>query len=780
MLVSVYIRLFQVTLLATTLTPVVIRTASLQLETIRAGESFSIFSGGLIADALLVLLFNAVAWLLLSIWHDKIQAASEAQADFTDTVSPQFIGPAIVISAGLSLFLELAVIRWQVSIIPLLAFYKNFGILSCFAGLGLGYALAQRRTIPLLFVIPLLGLQIVSQLILKFALGADLLADTVASPISEQVNMGVITARTSLQIFVVYFTLAGIFLLTALTFIPLGQIAGRFMTRTTSNLRAYGYNLAGSLGGVVAMQVMSYLWTPPLVWFGLAFGALLPFLAVTRRILLFSATAVALILIAMAWPAGIELQQVYSPYQLIEREYTPDGLMHIRAAGHTFQTAHNLSTDFVKTSDDLSVQRLAKYYELPYIAVGEAESVAVVGSGTGNDVAAALRMGVAMVDAVEIDPAVLELGRLYHPERPYDDPRVQMIVDDARSHFRTTRSNYDLIVYGLLDSHTVLSHSSSVRLDSFVYTVEGFREARARLSNDGVISLSFFVLTPELAKKIYGMLEEAFDGRPPVALRSTYNPYFLFLQGRDHAVTLDQSVLDEAEYIDVSQEMADYPEEIDLATDDWPFFYMPRRVYPYSYVWLLGMFLALTLLLVGSFFRERPEFNHSTFFFLGAGFMLIETKGITELGLTFGNTWQVIGIVIAGVLIMAFLANLAVARLGLKRLALPFVLLFMSLAFGWLVASAGGFPSHWPGRIATVIVLTFPIFFSGIVFSTALQSTKNISGIMAANLLGAMVGGMLEYNSMKFGFLALYLLGIAVYGLAAISYFFTRKFGSAA
>lgn len=93
----------------------------------------------------------------------------------------------------------------------------------------------------------------------------------------------------------------------------------------------------------------------------------------------------------------------------------------------------------------------------------------------------------------------------------------------------------------------------------------------------------------------------------------------------------------------------------------------------------------------------------------------------------------VIGIVIAGVLTMAFLANLAVARLRLKGLALPFMLLFMSLALGWLIASAGGFPSHWLERIATVFVLTLSIFFSG----------------------------------------------IAVYGLAALSYFVTRRLGTA-
>ena len=766
-------------LLATTFAPVFIRTASIQLEAMRAGESFPIFSSGLFSHALLVLLLNAVAWLLLSIWQEKIAAASEAQAEFTDTVSPQFIGPAIVVAAGLSLFLELAVIRWQVSIIPLLSFYKNFGVLSCFAGLGLGYALAHRNAIPLLFVIPLLALQIVSQMFLKFALGADLLANAVASPIVEQVNMGVIGVRTSLQVFVVYFTLAGIFLVTALAFLPLGQIAGRFMTRATGNLRAYGYNLLGSLGGVVAMQVMSYLWTPPILWFGLSFCFLLPFLAVTRRILMFSSIGAAAVLTIMAWPVGLEVQRVYSPYQLIEREYTPDGLMHIRAAGHTFQTAHNLARDYVEQSGDLGVQRLAKYYELPYIAAGAPETVAVVGAGTGNDVAAALRMGAAHVDAVEIDPAVLRLGRVYHPERPYDDPKVTSVVDDARSHFRATRSTYDLIVYGLLDSHTVLSHSSSVRLDSFVYTVEGFREARSRLAEDGAISLSFFVLTPELAKKIYGMLEEAFDGRPPIALRSSYSPYYLFLQGRDRPVSLEHSVIEAAEYIDVTQEMAEFPEEIDLATDDWPFFYMPKRIYPFSYVGVLAMFLMLTLVLVGSFVRERPEFSQGIFFFLGAGFMLIETKGITELGLTFGNTWQVIGVVISGVLVMAFFANLAVARLQLRGLMLPFLLLFASLAVGYMIAAAGGFPSNFLGRWATVFVLTVPLFFSGIVFSTAIRMTSNISGIMAANLLGAMLGGLLEYNSMKFGFQALYVLGIAVYGLAAVSYLLSHRIRTA-
>ena len=59
------------------------------------------------------------------------------------------------------------------------------------------------------------------------------------------------------------------------------------------------------------------------------------------------------------------------------------------------------------------------------------------------------------------------------PEHPYDQPQVRAIVNDARTFLRNSNWHYDMVVYGLLDSHTLLSHASSVRLDSFVYTVEG-------------------------------------------------------------------------------------------------------------------------------------------------------------------------------------------------------------------------------------------------------------------------------------------------------------------
>jgi hypothetical protein len=379
------------------------------------------------------------------------------------------------------------------------------------------------------------------------------------------------------------------------------------------------------------------------------------------------------------------------------------------------------------------------------------------------------------VDAIEIDPVIQSLGRDNHPEHPYRNPRVHAEINDARSFLRNTDKTYDMIVYGLLDSHTLVSHASSVRLDSFVYTVEGFQEARARLKSDGVLSVSFSIMTEDLFRKIYRMMEQAF-GHPPLCISSSYDFAVTFLITPAGSPHVPKAYLAQAEFLDVTGMFAKPgPHPVDISTDDWPFFYMPRRIYPMSYLPMMALVLGLSLWMTLGFSAERPQASDIPFFFLGAGFMLVETKGITEMGLTFGNTWQVIGIVIAGILIMAFLANAAVQRFGFHRPHLFYVLLLASLGIGWWVSRGGGLPSTTMGRLGTTALLTSPMFFSGIVFSTLLASRRQIAGIMALNLLGAMAGGLLEYNSMYFGFRFLYLVAMGCYLLAFLFGWAARK-----
>lgn len=202
---------------------------------------------------------------------------------------------------------------------------------------------------------------------------------------------------------------------------------------------------------------------------------------------------------------------------------------------------------------------------------------------------------------------------------------------------------------------------------------------------------------------------------------------------------------------------------------------MPRRAYPTSYLTLMGLILLVSLLTIGNFFGQKPVLSHVAFLFLGAGFMLVETKAITELGLVFGNTWHVIGLVIAGTLVMAFLANAFVRRFRVSRPFIPFVLLVTSLLLGYVISQRVGFGSSVIGKLAAIVVLTGPMFFSGIVFSSLLARVGDIAGAMAINLLGTMIGGVLEYNSMYFGFGFLYLLAAFLYLLAFGSCYVGRR-----
>jgi SAM-dependent methyltransferase len=410
-----------------------------------------------------------------------------------------------------------------------------------------------------------------------------------------------------------------------------------------------------------------------------------------------------------------------------------------------------------------------KFYGLPYQLQQDPGDVLVVGAGTGNDVAAALRHGARSVTAVELDPAILQIGRRAHPERPYQDPRTIAVVNDARTHIRQTDERYDTIVYGLLDSHTNLGAMTNVRVDSFVYTVEAFREAVGCLKDDGMIIVSYLLLDPSQGRKLYGMLHEAYPDQPP---RVFYIPGGQHDDGTTFVAGPGVKRLP-AVIPGVSEQTAQFDrvDKWELATDDWPFFYMIRRVYPVSYLVMIALMLAVSVWFVRKNLgpASRPTPSSGLFFCLGAGFMLIETKGVTELGLIFGNTWSVLAVVIASILLMGYLANRWVMRFGAVPAGLAFGLLFAGLALGWVVTamSLSGVVIPLP-RLVLPAALTLPLFFAGLVFSSALTRTGEIGPALSANILGAMLGGFLEYNSMYWGYTSLYPLGMALYGLAFV------------
>ncbi len=706
---------------------------------------------------------------------------SNKQAKLLDECNNQVRYRAIIIAAALSLFFELVMIRWQGTLFPVFAMYKNFTLLACFAGLGAGYAMARLPQIPLLLVAPLTAIMFSLFMMLRYGSG-PLTNIFFMLPIREETSVffnfgdALNFSTYFLSLMFLHGLLISSFFFTALIFFPIGQVCGRLMAGLP-NTKAYGLNLLGSILGTLILVFMSYMWMSPALWMVVVMLGLFYFLRESKEGLFVGAISTLVIVTAISWPAEPYVHQIYSPYQLIERTATKEGLMQILAAGKYYQKVYDFSASQKSKDLDPELLKIAQYYELPYTFFPTLDRVAIVGAGSGNDVAAAIRMGVKQIDAIEIDPVIQYLGEYYHPEHPYANQRVRTFIDDARTFFHKANSGYDLIVYGVLDSHTLLSHASNVRIDSFVYTQEGLRDAFALLREGGMMALSFCLPHDILGYKIYRMMENLPNAGKPIALRTGYDKdsttTFIVKKGGD--IPLNSAFLNQTEFENLTSHFAQLKENVDIPTDDWPFFYMPKRVYPTTSLIALGLMLVLSYFFV----KHMTDVNFAKFnaaylpaFFMGAGFMLVETKAITEFGLWFGNTWIVLAIVIVSILIMAYFANLLTSRYQFKRINIIFALLLLSLSLGYYTATHGKFSGLSPSwYFLIVILLTCPLFFSGLVFSRFLQKAgADITHLMAYNLLGALIGVLLEYNAMYFGFAFLYLLAIALYFMAWLTW----------
>lgn len=683
---------------------------------------------------------------------------SETFSGTIDTLPDSHLGLWIALAAGLCLYTELTILRFHSSYFRLFAFFKNISLLSCFLGLGIGYARGRERPSAMIWAFPFLALQIILMNILRLLSIETFLQN----PISEQLVTSLGQPGNIFNVIFVYSFLVFIFSFNALCFIPLGQLVSHLMIRK-QNLIAYSWNLVGSLLGIVLFSILSFLWTPPSVWLIFVASLLVIFFYRNLAAFLPSALALIIVLVFLSVPVRLNEMDIYSPYQILTLVFSKEDPPVLRANNNYFQRILNLRKENINNE---KLKKWSDYYEFPYYFKSNPKDVLVVGSGTGNDVAAALRNGAQEIDAVEIDPAILQLGKQLHPESPYQDNKVNAIVNDARAFIRYTDKRYDLIVYGLLDSYNLLSGRGGIRMESYVYTTEAFREARTKLKDNGIISLTFNLISKEIGRKLFLMLQEAFDGHRPIVYKVNYDGGYVFLCGDKLEEFSSQPV---SEFKEVTGEFADTDIHADKATDDWPFFYMPIRKYPLSYLlMILILFVASTILI----HQYIPGFNKgfsTPCFFLGAGFMLLETKAITELALVYGSTWFVVSIVITGILIMAFLANFLAIKLGNPNPFITYMLLFLSL-IGGLGATFLNFSCFAPflSKLIMITVLTLPLFFSGFAFSGELKKVSSVSIALSSNLLGSMLGGFLEYNSMYFGYRSLYLIALLIYGLALL------------
>ncbi len=649
------------------------------------------------------------------------------------------------------LFFELLCIRWIPSYIRYLSYFNNFILLSSFLGIGLGMLAARRQRFWFPPFPPLLLLLVIVVAMNRFQL---LINST------QVLYYGAGEAQSArAENFVV---LPIIFGSVTVCFIPLARSFGQLFTQVKP-LTAYTFDIIGSLAGIACFSAMSYFALPPLVWFVILALPLL--LLSAKRTVLVVALVLLACLVVVGW---LQRGAYWSPYyKILLHPAVPDGyIVDVNNSG-SHQTMN-------------SWQYKEPFYQLVYRIFGRSfHHALILGAGTGSDVAIALAYGVDSVTAVEIDPTIQALGAQYHPQHPYSDPRVKVVINDGRSFLQNTSEKYDLIIFALPDSLTLTSSNTSLRLESFLLTQNALKTAQARLTNNGLVVLYNYYREQWLVEKLVNMAGHAFNNQEPLVttyggwgraativagLRLATLPPDEFETYQEHppaTVTTTLHIIGQG-YFPLTSSTP--------ATDDWPFLYLRDRSFPLIYIAGLAM---VALFAVGGTLTFAPRRVLRRFdwhmFFLGVAFMLLEVKSLTTFSLLFGSTWLVNSLVFFAILSSVLLAIVVNRRFKFKRISLFYVLLFGILALNLLLPPEALLLNNPFARYLIASILTFaPVFLANIIFTNSFRDTEAADIAFASNLLGIMVGGGLEYFSMLIGYRLLLVLVIVFYTCALL------------
>jgi len=641
----------------------------------------------------------------------------------------------LAFASFLMLFVELALIRWTAANNVYLASATNFVLLASFLGIGLGFLNARSRWdflrwAPVTFV-ALVGFVLAFPVILQSLTGTHPyrgLQGAIALP--RPVSLGVI------------------FVLSVAVMAGFGQAVSRLFIRFEP-LSAYRLDILGSIGGIAAFSALAFLQLPPLAWGVIAAGGLAVLLGRGAKWWQWAAIGVVIVLLGMD---SFAPHEQWSPYYKlsVEKKGTTTPAVYVTANNVPYQAARSLAV--------LHAQK--KFYFYPYRHVTRASlgNELIIGAGSGNDVAVALSEGARHIDAVEIDPALLQIGRDQHPEHPYQNPRVTAHVADGRAYLQDTSQHYNLILFALPDSLTALAGQSNLRLEGYLLTEQSVAQARAHLAPGGTFSM-YNYYQPFLLARYASTIKQAFGHAPCVEVGPP-------LGGRRLAVLTVRASGPVPNCASTYHGATVTP-----ATDDHPFPYLHNAAIPPAYLWMLGLILLAAGLFVrvggGSFTRMRGYLDLA---FMGAAFLLLETKNIVQFALLFGSTWFVNSLVFAAVLLTVWLAIETVSRVKLPPATVLYVALIASLALTWLVPQESLLSLPTVMRFLAGGALAFaPVFLANLVFSQRFKGVATSSDAFAANLLGAMVGGTLEYIALITGYRFLLIVVGVLYALAFIA-----------
>lgn len=674
----------------------------------------------------------------------------------------------------IALFLELMMIRWAPAVVRLIAYYANLILISSFLGLGVGAILGKKRKSLFAWLPTLLLMNIVWLLIAHF----------ITMPTSPTESR----FYTPSPQLVRYVCLVGIFVSNAIVFVPLGQRIGSLF-ESLPPLLAYSWDLGGSLAGTLCFGLFSLRYFSPTV--GVSFVAIAVILLLPRTQWLRAIPILALSIAGVYF--SVASNAIWSPYYYIVvvlqgdkhgnapirdpqpglRTMQDPPIYDVRVNHYFLQSDGTFDPSRYSPLRRSEILNARSQYDLPYALAPAHRRVLMLGAGGGTDTQIAILNGAEQVDAVEIDPMLVKLSNRFNASAIYENPKVHVHVDDARAFLRRSNGGYDMVVFGFLDSQTLFSSMNNIRLDGYIYTVQSMQSAFRLLNDEGVLSVSFMAGHEWLAQKLVRMVALA-THQMPVVYESQGQVVICAFRGQhpDPPPQFGRFVRTGFPISEVSDAVA--------PTDDWPFLYLSRKTIPADYLIVIGILLALSLPAVLVLRGRGFGMNDGHFLFLGLGFLLLETKSISDCSLYFGTTWFVTLVVVTGVLLMVLAANLVAMRISRFQIWM-YAPLIATLLLLYLVKRDAILALTFNERLLwSLLVVPLPIFFAGLIFSTTFRHVSTPSSFFGANLIGAVIGGFSEYLSMIIGNQKLMFIVIGAYVISLSFQIFLSKAHSGA
>lgn len=185
----------------------------------------------------------------------------------------------------------------------------------------------------------------------------------------------------------------------------------------------------------------------------------------------------------------------WNSFSRITVEGDPQGHMEIKIDA-------DAATGIVYNAADLAFHTRQKEYiaSMAY-NLKEKPDVLIIGPGGGYDVTTALVYGANSITAVEVNPIIARDVMSSEPFKSYsgnvyEQPGVNLVVDEGRSFIRNSQSRYDIIQATMVDTWAATSAGAFSLTENNLYTVEAFKDYVTHLTDDGLLTMTRWYFEP--------------------------------------------------------------------------------------------------------------------------------------------------------------------------------------------------------------------------------------------------------------------------------------------